>query len=81
MREQGYLPDIPKRRGIPIEPGEEALYTHDSARFKRRYVIERTNGWLKKFRRLHFRVDRTTASFEALLYLAVIVICARRALG
>ncbi len=81
VKEQGYLPDIPKRKGIPIEPGAEELYAHDTARSKRRSVVERTNGWLKKFRRLRYRVDRTTESFEAFLYLAGIVICARRAIG
>src|SRR5918998_1456640 len=68
VRQKGCIPDIPKRRGIPIEPGAEALYAHDPARFKRRWVVERTNSWLKSFRRLRYRVDRTTASFEAFLY-------------
>lgn len=81
VRKQGYIPNIPKRRGIPIEPGEEALYAQDPELFKRRWVVERTNSWLKSFRRLRYRVDRTTTSFEAFLSLAVIVICARRAVG
>jgi transposase len=41
---------------------------------RQRYVVERTNAWLKSFRRLHFRFDRTRLSFEAFLYLGIIVI-------
>lgn len=45
---------------------------------KMRFKIERTNAWIKSFRRLHFRFDVTLASFKALTYLALIVICIRK---
>lgn len=45
---------------------------------KMRFKIERTNAWIKSFRRLHFRFDITLASFKALTYLALIVICIRK---
>lgn len=45
---------------------------------KMRFKIERTNAWIKSFRRLHFRFDYTLASFSALTYLALIVICLRK---
>lgn len=45
---------------------------------KTRFVVERTNGWLKSFRRIHFRFDRTMVMFEAWVLLACIVICLRR---
>jgi len=45
---------------------------------KMRFKIERTNGWIKSFRRLHFRFDYTLASFQAFTYLALIVICLRK---
>lgn len=45
---------------------------------KMRFKIERTNAWIKSFRRLHFRFDVTFASFQALTYLALIVICIRK---
>ena len=45
---------------------------------KMRFKIERTNGWIKSFRRLRFRFDYTLASFEALTYLGLIVICIRK---
>ncbi len=46
--------------------------------FLEHYVEERTLGWLKGFRRLRYRVDRTAASFHAFVYLAVLVLCVRR---
>lgn len=45
---------------------------------KMRFKVERTNAWIKSFRRLHFRFDYTLASFSALTYLALIVICIRK---
>ena len=45
---------------------------------KMRFKVERTNAWIKSFRRLHFRFEYTLASFQALTYLALIVICLRK---
>jgi len=42
------------------------------------YEVERTLGWLKGFRRLRYRVDRTSASFHAFVYLAILVLCVPR---
>lgn len=47
---------------------------------KMRFKIERTNAWIKSFRRLRFRFDYTLASFQAFTYLALIVICIRKLL-
>ena len=45
---------------------------------KMRFKVERTNAWIKSFRRLRFRFDYTLASFQALTYLGLIVICIRK---
>ena len=45
---------------------------------KMRFKIERTNAWIKSFRRLHFRFDYTLNSFSAFVYLGLIVICLRK---
>lgn len=45
---------------------------------KMRFKIERTNAWIKTFRRLKFRFDYTLKSFQALTYLGLIVICLRK---
>ena len=44
----------------------------------RRWVIERTFGWLTKFRRLSKDYEETTPSSEAWIQLAMIHIMARR---
>lgn len=45
---------------------------------KMRFKVERTNAWIKSFRRLRFRFDYTLVSFQNLTYLALIVICLRK---
>jgi transposase len=54
------------------------LYRQDAALQRKRSVVKRTLGWLKGFRRLRYRVDRTAASFHAAVYVAVLVLCVRR---
>lgn len=54
--------------------GRPPAYDKDLGR--ERYVVERTNGWLKSFRRLHFRYDVTLASVPGILPLGVY--CYRR---
>jgi transposase len=78
VHDQGFRPLIPPRRCIPIEQVTGELYVEDAALQRKRYVVERTVGWLKGFRRLRYRVDRTSASFQAFVYLAVLVLCVRR---
>ena len=81
VQERGFRPLIPTRRSIPAEQATGELYGEDASLERKRYVVERTLGWLKSFRRLRYRVDRTAASFHAFVYLAVLVICVRRAVG
>src|SRR5829696_3341852 len=78
VQERGFRPLIPTRSCIPAEQATGELYAKDPALQRKRYVVERTLGWLKGFRRLRYRVDRTAASFHAFVYLAVLVLCLRR---
>ena len=80
-RSGGFDRSIPARRCIPAEQAAGELYAQDAALQRKRYVVERTLGWLKGFRRLRYRVDRTAASFQAFVYLAVLVLCVRRLVG
>jgi transposase len=78
VQDHGYRPLIPTRRCIPAEQATGELYAEDSVLQRKRYVVERTLSWLKGFRRLRYRVDRTAASFQAFVYLAILVLCVRR---
>jgi transposase len=81
VSEQGFRPLIPTRSCIPAEQATGALYGEDATLQRKRYVVERTIGSLKGFRRLRYRVDRTAASFQAFVYLAVLVLCVRHLLN
>ena len=47
-------------------------------RYKRRWIIERTNAWLFNFRRLTVRYERSIERFKAFLQLACALIALRR---
>jgi transposase len=46
---QGFQPLIPARQCIPAEQATGELYARDPALQRKRYVVERTLGWLKGF--------------------------------
>jgi transposase len=81
VHDHGFRPFIPTRSCIPPEQAVGELYAEDPSLLRKRYVIERILSWLKAFRRLRYRVDRTAKSFHAFVYLAVLVLCVRRFLG
>ena len=79
LRKRGIKANIPEReyrkrrkRGRPP--------SYDPELGKSRFTVERTNGWLKSFRRIHFRFDQSLEMFEAWVLLACVVICLRRLL-
>jgi len=51
---------------------------HSFQVLRRRWVVERTFGWLMRYRRLARDYERTTASSEAMIYWATVVIMTRR---
>lgn len=78
LTKQEMFPHIKKRSNTKVTQKNSWYYIYDKATGKWRFVIERTNGWIKDFRRLRNRFDYTIVSFEALLLLAVLVICIRK---
>jgi transposase len=77
--EWGLIPNIPKRDCTKGDADDTLwFYLYNRLEGKKRYVIERTNAWIKSFRRLRHRFDYKADSFEAFLYLAILVICIRR---
>jgi len=74
---RGIKTDIPERqyrqrrkRGRPPKD--------DPKLGKTRFTVERTNGWMKSFRRIHFRFDRSPEIFGAWVFLACVAICLRK---
>ena len=74
-----------ERRGIP--PIIPALRNHPNAtdqdgrclrRYRRRWIVERTIGWLGNFRRLTVRYDRLMATYGGFFHLACALLVLRR---
>jgi transposase len=64
VAEFGYTAHIKAR-------GEEAQAIQTEAGFRaRRWVVERTHGWLNRFRKILIRWERKVENYEALLHLA-----------
>jgi len=66
LRRRGIIPLLGKRRT-----------PHGSGLGRFRWFIERTNSWLKQFRRIRVRYDRIPAIYYAFLKLASALICYR----
>jgi transposase len=49
-------------------------------RYRRRWIVERTNAWLQNFRRLVVRYERSAEIYEGLVHLACALITLRKVL-
>jgi transposase len=74
-----------RRRGIelicPHKSNRVRPATQDGRalrRYRRRWIIERTIGWLGNFRRLVVRYDRSLAIYRAFFHIACLMIVLRR---
>jgi putative transposase len=68
-----------RRRWLPA--GAEPPVVPRFAVVPRRWVVERTFGWLGRFRRLSKDYEFLPASSEAVIYLAMVQILTRRLAG
>ena len=73
------------RRGIeliaPHRSNRKKPATQDGRalrRYKRRWIVERTNAWLGNFRRLVVRYDRSLTIYRAFFHIACFMIVLRR---
>jgi transposase len=69
MRERGYIPHVPVK-GMP-------QVRHKRKGRARRWVVERTHSWMNNYRKLRVRYEKKASNFEALLHLAIAIICWR----
>ena len=70
VRQRGYLTHIRRRGERKLEPGER----HHPAR---RWVVERTNSWHNRFRKLAVRFEKKVENYLALVHLACALIIYR----
>jgi IS5 family transposase len=86
LLERGITPRISQRRkptGRPEKASLNAALKQEKARrvkdpdARHRWVVERTNAWLRRFRRLTIRTEPSSRVYHAYLTLALIVILAR----
>jgi len=52
-------------------------FKFDKEKYKVRFLVERTNAWLKNFLRIRIRREHPPAMFKAFVYLALIIILIR----
>lgn len=71
-------PIIPARRNNRAATHQDGRKLR---RYKRRWIIERTNSWLQTFRRLVVRYERSAKNFTALVHLACALTTLKRVLG
>lgn len=73
-----------KRRGIQLIVPHRSTRVHryqdgrSLRRYRRRWIIERTNAWLHNFRRLVTRYDNKLEHYRAFLYAACMLITLRQ---
>lgn len=75
---RGIEPIIPARRNSRVATHQDGRKLR---RYKRRWVIERTNSWLQTFRRLVVRYEHSSTIFTALVHLACALTTLKRVLG
>lgn len=76
MRRQGTKINVQTRPGYytrKIGP----KFKFDEEKYKIRFLVERTNAWLKSFWRIRIRREYNPAMFKAFVYLALIIILLR----
>jgi putative transposase len=69
MRERGYIPHVSRKGMLPAR--------RKAKQRARRWVVERTHSWMNNYRKLRVRYEKKAANFEALLPLAIAIICWR----
>src|SRR5581483_10138820 len=77
MRKHGTKTNIPERKAKHRRKRGRKPY-YDKVQAKLRAFVERTNAWLKAFRKLRYRYERKRGMFQAVVDLACLLICLRR---
>jgi transposase len=75
---RGYVPHIPyKRKRGQVKEGKAYQKQYDSVRNKR-WVVERTNSWNNRFRKLFTRYEKKAENYLGLVHLSCSIIIYRK---
>jgi transposase len=76
---RGYVPHIPykRKRGEMIKKANQKRYSSSAAKNKR-WVVERTNSWHNKFRKLFTRYEKKIENYLGLVQLSCSIIIYRK---
>lgn len=77
LKRRGIQPIIPARRNNTQATDQDGRCLR---RYRRRWIVERTIGWLGNFRRLTMRYDRLLATYGGFFHLACASLVLRRVL-
>lgn len=78
LADRGIEPIIPARSNNTIATHQDG---RSLRRYRRRWIIERTNAWLQNYRRLVVRYERSAEVYTALVHMACALIVLKRVLG
>jgi transposase len=76
--QRGSEPIIPARSNNRVATHQDG---RKRRRYKRRWIIERSNSWLQTFRRLVVRYERSEKIFAAMVHMACALIILKKVLG
>lgn len=78
LRARGTGTNIPERKAKHRRKRGRKPHM-DKIQFKFRSFVERTNAWLKSYRKLRYRYERKRGMFQAVVDFCCLLICLRRA--
>jgi len=76
MIKRGFVPHMPHKRGMG-QKGKTNQRQHPSAK-NRRWVVERTNSWHNRFRKLFTRYEKKVENYLGLVQLSCSIIVYRK---
>jgi len=77
LRKRGTGTNIPERKAKHRRKRGPKPHMN-KAHFKFRAFVERTNAWLKSYRKLRYRYERKRGMFQAVVDFCCLLICLRR---
>ena len=78
LKNRGIKPVIPARSNNNVATHQDGRVLR---RYRRRWIVERTIGWLQNFRRLTTRWDRSARVYTALAHMACALMVMKRVMG